>query len=171
MNKLAILLILLSFILSCSNSSTDLSSQIQEDMVKVEDNTKFEYDYEENENLDSLEYDYYVKYINNELIGKKQHSVDSFQNESFKIYLGSIYCADVGLSYDVITRFDLIQVADGQRGNSRVIFLGVDKKTCRIFERDMPYELPILIQNNELLYYIENDTIREGMSEGLLPVL
>jgi hypothetical protein len=169
MNKSAILCILMSLILSCSNSSTDINSQIQEDTIKVENQIELDNNYFENENLDSLDYDYYVKFTNPDSIGYVQHLIDSDLNESFINYLGPIYCADRDLTYDVITNFDLIQVADGHRGNSKVIFLGKNKKTCRIFYLDIPDELPIFIKDNEFIFYVNGDTIKENFNECLLP--
>ncbi len=170
MDKSAILLILMSFILSCSNSSKDKNSQIQEDTIKVENQIELENNYFENENLDSLEFENYYTFVKPDSVGIVQHSIDSNLNESFINYLGTIYCVERDLTYDVITKFDLILMADGHRGNSKVIFLGKIKKTCRIFYVDMPDELPIFIKDNEFFFYVNEDTTEENFNECLLPL-
>lgn len=173
MYKVFVFILSNAFLYSCVNTQETNNIAIDENITRVENKTldaTFVFDYEENENLDSIYYEYYHKCISENLIGKKQLNKLDNNNKSTKIYLGTIYCSNVDLYYDVITQFDLIKMAIDYRGKSKLIFLGKSRKTCRIYELDMPDELPVLIKNNELIIINESDTISKSMEDGLFPI-
>lgn len=71
-------------------------------------------------------------------------------NKSKYVYLGSFACAN-GKSYKLMTRFSVL--GSSCRGISRLEFYDFNNEPLGAYRFDMPYELPIALDGDELVFF------------------
>ncbi len=110
------------------------------------------------------------KVIQESKIGKKQVSGNSNDIQYFTTYLGEIKPEKEKTVYHAISQFYNVQAAISKHGHSKVIFLDDQKRIAEIYELDMPNQLPISIESNQLVFELNGMTSKlkiEKMPEML----
>ena len=99
----------------------------------------------------------FKKYINDDLLGKKQIEIDQDSTIFETTYLGFVNMKEgnfhsKSVTYHVFSQFYSVQAAIVRHGHSILIFVDETGKTIRIYVFNMPEELPTSITNNGLTF-------------------
>lgn len=107
-------------------------------------------------------------FVDSSRIGEEQISGHPDTVQTFIRYLGRVTLES---KYHVLTEFRTVQAAISKHGHSRIVFLDEDKITVRIYSVDMPEQLPVELQSNELVFQFNGMFHRLGLSGDLPPLL
>ena len=88
-------------------------------------------------------------------------------------YLGELKDLDHKNSYHIITNFKIIGIGEmlSPRGKSEVAFLNIKENQILIYDLGMPDNLPKKIEENILIFEVNNQKIKISVSGGLPPIL
>jgi len=96
-------------------------------------------------------------YINPSLIGEEQVNGNANKVECFTKYLGELSIVNDKHKYYVISQFYTVQSAISKHGHSRIIILDSNKNVAKIYNLDMPHQLPKKIEANNLIFKFDDE--------------
>jgi hypothetical protein len=102
----------------------------------------------------------YSKYINDQLINKKQTAKTPDDKEEI-IYLGKIKSSNGKILFYILSIYSEVQAAIQIHGHSNVLYLDREKVIKKQFDLGLPDELPFKLKNNTLYFHYYNDKTKK----------
>jgi hypothetical protein len=113
---------------------------------------------------------FYTSFLKDELLNVEQMVNSKDNQEDVVKYLGILIDLNEIYQYHLITNFTTIQLADGRKGKSRLVFINDELSEIKIYEFNARNELPIKIENNTLIFNTAG--IKKGIQlKGGLPIM
>lgn len=115
---------------------------------------------------------FYKKFINQNSVNKLKTITDEHTKTEI-VYLGILNDLNEKDSYHVITNFKVIGIGEmlSPRGISEVAFINTKDNKIITYDMEMPYYLPVKIENNYLYFEFENKKIFVAVLDGFAPYL
>ena len=115
-------------------------------------------------------FSFYTSFLKDELLNVEQMVNSKDNQEDVVKYLGILNDLNEIYQYHLITNFTTLQLADGRKGKSLLVFINDELSEIKIYEFSARNELPIKIENNTLIF---NTTgIKKGIQlKGGLPIM
>jgi hypothetical protein len=115
-------------------------------------------------------FSFYTSFLKDELLNVEQMVNSKDNQEDVVKYLGILIDLNEIYQYHLITNFTTIQLADGRKGKSRLVFINDELSEIKIYEFNARNELPIKIENNTLIFNTAG--IKKGIQlKGGLPIM
>jgi hypothetical protein len=113
---------------------------------------------------------FYTSFLKDELLNVEL-TVNSKDNQEDVVkYLGTLNDLNALNQYHLITNFTTLQLADGRKGKSLLVFITNELSKIKIYEFSARNELPIKIENNTLIFNTAG--INKGIQlKGGLPIM
>lgn len=115
-------------------------------------------------------FSFYTSFLKDELLNVEQMVNSKDNQEDVVKYLGILNDLNEIYQYHLITNFTTLQLADGRKGKSRLVFINDELSEIKIYEFSARNELPIKIENNTLIFNTAG--IKKGIQlKGGLPIM
>lgn len=115
-------------------------------------------------------FSFYTSFLKDELLNVEQMVNSKDNQEDVVKYLGILIDLNEIYQYHIITNFTTLQLADGRKGKSRLVFINDELSEIKIYEFNARNELPIKIENNTLIFNTAG--IKKGIQlKGGLPIM
>lgn len=115
-------------------------------------------------------FSFYTSFLKDELLNVEQMVNSKDNQEDVVKYLGILIDLNEIYQYHLITNFTTLQLADGRKGKSRLVFINDELSEIKIYEFSARNELPIKIENNTLIFNTAG--IKKGIQlKGGLPIM
>lgn len=119
------------------------------------------------------ELNYYRQFIQQAAINDTLTFLEKPKNEGIQTtirYFGLLHDLNGFFSYHVLTRFSILGiVSHTPKGVSSLVFINEAQTTIRIIRMNMPQELPLQIQENQLYFEYKNQSIYLSILGGIPP--
>ena len=121
-------------------------------------------------NIQRKSFSFYTSFLKDELLNVEQMVNSKDNQEDVVKYLGILIDLNEIYQYHLITNFTTLQLADGRKGKSQLVFINDELSEIKIYEFNARNELPIKIENNTLIFNTAG--IKKGIQlKGGLPIM
>lgn len=167
MNNVLKILLLNLFVTSCISNAVEKKphENIRENSEPAV--TEKKHNNEADDAVEAVDSYKYKMYVDSDKTGKEIISGDSKEIQYFTTYLGEIKFKNPSDNMHVIKQFFTVQAANSKHGHSELMFLDHQLKIKKTYDMEMPDRLPYKIQNNSLLFKLDDKKYEVKIEKNL----